>query len=112
MTKVRLMLVAALVMAAFAAPAYAQGAPTIRSLAVSGAPVAAQLPVGVQRSVNAPTPQPAPVPFRANTRQNRTLMIFGGAAMLTGAVVGHDAGALISVGGAVVFLYGLYQYLQ
>jgi hypothetical protein len=27
-------------------------------------------------------------------------------------VLDTDAGALISVGGAVVFLWGLYQYLQ
>lgn len=58
------------------------------------------------------TPAKNPAPFCADTRQNRALMIVGGAAMLTGAVVGHDAGVLISVGGAVVFLWGLYQYLQ
>ena len=39
-------------------------------------------------------------------------MIVGGAAMLTGMVIDGDAGTLISVGGGVVFLWGLYQYLQ
>jgi len=40
------------------------------------------------------------------------LMIVGGAAILTGIVVGGDAGHAISIVGAVVGLYGLYKYLQ
>ena len=40
------------------------------------------------------------------------LMIVGGAAILIGAVIGGDAGALFMIGGAVVGLIGLYQYLQ
>jgi hypothetical protein len=40
------------------------------------------------------------------------LVIVGGAAILTGIVVGSGAGYAISVGGAVIGLYGLYQYLQ
>ena len=40
------------------------------------------------------------------------LMIVGGAAVLVGLVIGNGAGYAISVGGAVVGLYGLYQYLQ
>ena len=39
------------------------------------------------------------------------LMIFGGAALITGLVVGGDAGTVIAVGGALVGLYGLYVYL-
>ena len=40
------------------------------------------------------------------------LMIVGGAAVLVGLVIGNGAGNAIAVGGAVVGLYGLYQYLQ
>ena len=40
------------------------------------------------------------------------LMIVGGAAVLTGIVIGNGAGYAISVAGAVIGLYGLYQYLQ
>jgi hypothetical protein len=40
------------------------------------------------------------------------MMIVGGAALIVGAVIGHTAGTLIMVGGAVVGLAGLYQYLQ
>lgn len=87
--------------------ATAQGAPSVRA---SGTPLASQVSVGVQKAKSVPAP--LPLPPRADTRQNRALMIVGGAAILTGAVVGGDPGTLISVGGAVVFLWGLYQYLQ
>jgi hypothetical protein len=40
------------------------------------------------------------------------LMIVGGAALLAGAIIGGDAGTIFMVGGAVVGLVGLYQYLQ
>ena len=39
-------------------------------------------------------------------------MIVGGAAILTGIVVGGEGGHVISIVGAVVGLYGLYKYLQ
>jgi hypothetical protein len=53
----------------------------------------------------------------ANTMRRPThgagvgLMIFGGAALITGLVVGGGAGTVIAVGGALVGLYGLYVYL-
>lgn len=40
------------------------------------------------------------------------LMIVGGAAFVLGAVIDDPVGTLFMVGGAVAFLYGLYQYLQ
>lgn len=40
------------------------------------------------------------------------LMIVGGAALVAGLLIGDDAGALLAVGGAVVGLYGLYQYVR
>ena len=51
-------------------------------------------------------------PSNANLGQSRAMMIVGGAALVTGAIIGGDAGTLIMVGGAVIGLYGLYQYLQ
>ena len=39
------------------------------------------------------------------------LMILGGAALITGLIIGDDAGTVIAVGGALVGLYGLYVYL-
>lgn len=105
----RLVLAAVLAAASLSSPALAQRATTA---AVSGAPVASQAAIGVRRSLNAPQPAGEPAPFRADTKQNRALMIVGGAALLTGAIIGGDAGLLISVGGAVVGLWGLYQYLK
>ena len=40
------------------------------------------------------------------------LMVVGGAAVLTGLIIGNDVGTVIAVGGAVMGLYGLYEYLQ
>ncbi len=60
-------------------------------------------------------PEPLAVPAPAHGQgfsQSQAFMIVGGAAVLTGIVVGGNAGYAISIGGAVVGLYGLYQYLQ
>ena len=40
------------------------------------------------------------------------LMVVGGAALLAGLIIGGGAGTAIAVGGAVVGLYGLYEFLQ
>jgi hypothetical protein len=40
------------------------------------------------------------------------LMILGGAALITGVIIGDKAGTIIAVGGAIVGLYGLYVYLD
>jgi hypothetical protein len=40
------------------------------------------------------------------------LMVVGGAAVLTGLIIGDAPGTIIAVGGAVMGLYGLYEYLQ
>jgi hypothetical protein len=39
------------------------------------------------------------------------LMILGGAALVTGLIIGDDAGTVIAVGGAIIGLYGLYVFL-
>jgi len=40
------------------------------------------------------------------------LMLFGGAAVVTGIIVGGPAGGIITVSGAVVGLYGLWRWLN
>lgn len=113
-----LLLFAGLIAVSAPSAAAAQGPSAMRAsaapaAAVSGAPIASQASVGVQRLQPAPAPVGKPAPFRGDTRQNRALMIVGGAGMLTGMLMHNtDAGMLISVGGGVVFLWGLYQYLQ
>ena len=49
---------------------------------------------------------------RAGLGQPVALMVVGGAALLAGLIIGDDAGTVIAVGGALVGLYGLYEYLQ
>lgn len=44
--------------------------------------------------------------------QSMALMIVGGAALVTGLVIGGDAGTILALGGAVVGLIGLYHYLR
>lgn len=54
-----------------------------------------------------------PVPQPSITRKRGVpQMIIGGAAILGGAIVGGDAGGIVSLAGLGVGLYGLYLYLQ
>jgi hypothetical protein len=55
---------------------------------------------------------PAAAQRRGGSAPGTALMIVGGAAVLVGLVIGGGAGGAIAVGGAVLGLYGLYQYLQ
>ena len=54
----------------------------------------------------------AAVATRKGYGQPVALMVVGGAAVLTGLIIGDAPGAVIAVGGAVMGLYGLFQYLQ
>ena len=54
-----------------------------------------------------PTPQPS-----IARRRGVPQMIIGGAAILGGAIVGGDAGAIVSLAGLGYGLFGLYLYLQ
>jgi hypothetical protein len=49
---------------------------------------------------------------RNSFSQSQVLMIVGGAALITGLVIGDDVGDILAIGGAGVGLYGLYRYLQ
>lgn len=49
---------------------------------------------------------------RSGLNSNVVLMVVGGAAMIAGAAIGGDAGTIFMVGGAVVGLWGLYNFLQ
>lgn len=51
-------------------------------------------------------------PQRRGLGKSVALMIVGGAALVTGAIIGGGPGALVAVAGAGVGLYGLYLYLQ
>jgi hypothetical protein len=83
------------------------GSPT----AVDAGPTMQSLSVGVQRQAAQPVATPAAA-RRSGIGQPEALMIVGGAALLLGAVIGDDPGTILMIGGAIVFLAGLYKYLQ
>jgi hypothetical protein len=93
-------------------------------------PAAANAQQLVQKSMKGPTVQAASLGFRLNDAkvdastkvtaapiarhqgQDVALMAVGVGAMVVGALVGHQAGTIIIIGGAAVALYGLYHYLE
>lgn len=78
---------------------------------VLGAPMTG-LRAGVHLTETARAAQPNAAATNPHLGQARALMIVGGAALITGAIIGGDPGTIIMVGGAIIGLYGLYQYLQ
>jgi hypothetical protein len=108
-----------------AAPARAQNAPSAPLAPVTTAP-SQQTSIEVASTSAGPSVDAASVAVRRPAAESRStaaaagrytdqgtrLMIVGGAAILTGLVIGGDAGHAISIGGAVIGLIGLYQYLQ
>lgn len=70
------------------------------------------LRAGVHAQTTARPDRPLGASDHANLGQSRAMMIVGGAALIVGAVIGSTAGTLVMVGGAVIGLAGLYQYLQ
>lgn len=54
----------------------------------------------------------APPPRKMHEGESVALMAVGAAGVVTGLIVKGNSGALISLGGAVVGLYGLYLYLR
>jgi hypothetical protein len=96
-------------------PAVIAGAQTpaaeAQARAVAG-PTVAGSTIGVRRvapevSKSAPAAEP-----RLGAGRNVALMVVGGAALVIGAIIGGPAGVLLAVGGAVVGLYGLYNFVQ
>ena len=81
------------------------------SAATAGAPLTG-LRAGVHARETARPLQPVAAPTRANLGQARALMVVGVAGLIAGAIIGGSPGTIIMVGGAVVGLFGLYDYLQ
>lgn len=92
-------------------------APVSRAWAQEAATARADAGPRLETTVAGMTAAPAdaaPMQVRRTNSMGRpiALMVVGGAAVILGAVIGSDVGTLISVGGAVAFLYGLYLYLR
>jgi hypothetical protein len=76
-----------------------------------GAPLTG-LRAGVHARESARPLQVTAAPAHGNLGQSRAMMVVGVAGLLAGAIIGGTPGNLIMVGGAVVGLIGLYDYLQ
>lgn len=68
--------------------------------------------VHARETARAAQPNSVAAAGRLGLGQARAMMVVGAAALITGAVIGGDAGTIIMVGGAVIGLIGLYDYLQ
>jgi len=95
--------------AAVTAPAVAPSVTVAPAPVTSMAPTQAAATVGVRAFSAAPRVAPAPVPSSGNSP---AMMIVGGVALLVGAVIGGDSGTIIMVGGGVLGLFGLWNYLR
>lgn len=81
--------------------------------AIPAGPLQESVAVGVRAVSRAEEPAaPAMAQRRGGLQNSQILMIIGGAALLTGLIIGDDAGTVLAVGGTIVGLVGLYQYLQ
>lgn len=121
----RVLISALIVLAIIPASGHAQAAPT-KTAPVSAAQLVPETRV---QTTSGPTIESAAVGIRpaastaaAASSQTRrrsggmnssvVLMVVGGAAMVAGAIIGGDAGTIFMVGGGLVGLWGLYNYLQ
>lgn len=52
------------------------------------------------------------VAVAGSQHDGKVYMIVGGAALITGALIGDDVGTIIMLGGAGIGLYGLYLYVR
>ena len=85
------------------------------SASVNAAPATSPIDAtraGVHRPELARPDQPTSLASTANLGQARAMMIVGVAALFAGAIIGDTPGTIIMVGGAVIGLVGLYDYLQ
>ncbi|MDP2957693.1 MAG: hypothetical protein Q8N53_14805 [Longimicrobiales bacterium] len=70
----------------------------------------AALAVRVIESTVAPSIAPLSAPMRQS--QSVALMIVGGAGMIVGSLIDGDTGTIIMVGGGIMGLVGLFNYLR
>lgn len=78
---------------------------------VMGAPMTG-LRAGVHSRETARSVRPLLASPTMQQNQARAMMIVGVAGLIAGAIIGDTPGTIIMVGGTVVGLIGLYEYLQ
>lgn len=81
---------------------------------VNGVPTMDNARVGVAPASVAPGAEPAGAgaAMQVGAGQSVALMAVGGAALVLGLIIGGSAGTVLAVGGAVLGLLGLYQFLR
>ena len=88
------------------------GANTVESsAAVSGASLTG-MRAAVHKAGSRGSLQPTMMATHGNLGQARAMMVVGVAGLIAGAIIGGTPGTIIMVGGTVVGLVGLYEYLQ
>ena len=87
-----------------------------RAVAIRAAAPAPIVPAGVTQSAvgsQASADANAPYAMRSsNSPRSSAMMIVGGAAFIVGAVVGGKGGTAVMIGGGILGLVGLWNYLQ
>jgi hypothetical protein len=76
------------------------------------APSARVIAAGVTQRVAATASAPTVFARATQESRNPAMMVVGGAAMIVGAVVGGKAGSIVMIGGGILGLVGLWNYLQ
>ncbi|HYD52276.1 MAG TPA: hypothetical protein VEA99_06605 [Gemmatimonadaceae bacterium] len=76
-------------------------APTLENSRVAARPLA-----------SADSKTVAPAAMAQGVGRPVALMLVGFGALLAGAIIGDDVGTIFMVGGAIIGLYGLYEYLR
>lgn len=97
-----------------ASPAAAQSPAPAPSVAAAAAPSLAPTTAAARLGI-APDVQEQPAAVNASAarmsrREGRVMALVGAAAVVTGILVGGDAGTVIAIGGAGLGLYGLYVW--
>jgi hypothetical protein len=93
-----------------AAPAPANPAPA--TTPVQAGPTVDAARAGVARKSATQRTMTMAADKHVGAGQNVALMVVGGAALLTGLIIGGDGGALVAIGGAAVGLVGLYNFIK
>lgn len=114
----RLAMAFAVAVAAVAAPTGAQQAASSNASpsnvsAAAGAPTFENARVAARPLANAnATEAQGLTAQRRNVGRPVALMVVGFGALLAGAIIGDDVGTVFMVGGALIGLVGLYEYLK
>ncbi|MFZ5625454.1 MAG: hypothetical protein ACOY71_13690 [Gemmatimonadota bacterium] len=98
-----------------AATSEMRAAPTAGTPAQRIGPAPAALRIGIASPTEpavATAPVMGPDVSKTSRRTGRALAIVGAAGLITGAIIGDDAGTVIMVGSGVLGLFGLYFWIR